>query len=145
MVWVIDGTCLKRDYPRFLKGRKDFRMINKQGICFVNFPDECLPSAWLGSSVPVIFDFKGTETINDPRDLRNHLYYLFPKANEREAIVAIVSRESFINSIITGELFKQQEPQKQIVKQPIKSSSNVRERQSQYVYNQGRLVKRRRF
>jgi hypothetical protein len=23
MVWVVDGTRLKRDYPRFLKGKKN--------------------------------------------------------------------------------------------------------------------------
>lgn len=34
MVWVIDGTRLKRDYPRFLKG------TNNPGIFHVDFPDE---------------------------------------------------------------------------------------------------------
>jgi competence CoiA-like predicted nuclease len=55
MVWVVDGTRLKRDYSRFLKGKNDFRRTNNPGIFLVDFPDECFPSAWLGSSKPVIF------------------------------------------------------------------------------------------
>jgi competence CoiA-like predicted nuclease len=57
MVWIVDGTRLKRDYPRFLKGKNHFRRTNKQNIFIVDFPDECFPPAWLKSSVPVIFDF----------------------------------------------------------------------------------------
>lgn len=94
MIWVIDGTRLKKDYPRFLKGKENFRLTKKQGIYLVNFPDECFPSAWLGSSVPVIFDFRGIGTIDDIKDWRNPLYFLFPKSNKREAILAIISRES---------------------------------------------------
>lgn len=57
MMWIADGTGLKKDYPRFLKGKEGFRSTNKQGYFLVDFPDECFPSAWVGSSVPVIFDF----------------------------------------------------------------------------------------
>ena len=97
-------------------------------------------------SVPFIFDFKGIEKINYANDWRNHLYYLFPKSNVRESVVAIVSRESFIRSIITGEFFKErQEPQKQISKTPIKSNPTLPRRQFQYVFERGRYIKRRRL
>lgn len=79
MVWIVDGTRLKRDYPRFLKGKNDIRSKNEQGYFIVDFPDECFPSAWLGSLVPVIFDFRGMESLDDINDLRNNLYCLFPK------------------------------------------------------------------
>ena len=45
MVWVVDGTRLKRDYPRFLEGRKHFMPGHKQGFFLVHFPEECLPVA----------------------------------------------------------------------------------------------------
>jgi competence protein CoiA len=146
MVWVVDGTRLKRDYPRFLKGKEAVRLTNKQGIFLVDFPEECFPSACVGSLVPVIFDFKGIEKVSNPNDWRNHLYYLFPKTNARESLVAIISRESLINDIITGDFLKQkQEPEKKIEKPPLKSIQNIPQRQSQYVYDRGRYVKRKRF
>ncbi len=66
MVWVVDGTRLKRDYHRFLKGKKIFVNTKKQGYYFVDFPEECFPSAWLGSLVPVIFDFQRNGIIRRP-------------------------------------------------------------------------------
>jgi len=55
LIWVVDGARLKRDYPRFLKGKNAFRNV-KKGIYRVDFPEEYFPSDWLESSVPVIFD-----------------------------------------------------------------------------------------
>lgn len=146
MVWIVDGTRLKRDYPRFLKGKENFRSTNKQGHFLVDFIDECLPAAWIGSSVPVIFDFKGTETISDPKDWRNHLYYLYPKSNVRESLVAIISRQSLIQGITTGDFLREkQEPEKQIVEPKTKSIPTIPRRPSQYVFDRVRYVKRRRL
>jgi len=99
MVWVVDGTRLKKDYPRLQKGITCFRSI-RSGIFRVGDPEECFPSAWLGSSVPVIFDFRGIESISDPKDLRNNLYCLFPMRIGRDAIVVVLSREAFIDAVI---------------------------------------------
>ena len=147
MVWVIDGTRLKKDYPRFLKAKEGFRLTAKKGYFIVDFPDECFPSAWVGSSVPVIFDFKGIEKINYANDWRYPLYFLFPKSNARETVVAMVSRNSFINSVINGELFKQeQQPQKQTtITQQVNSIPTAIRRPSQFVFDRGRYVKRRRL
>lgn len=104
MVWVVNGTRVKRDYPRFAKAKKEFCNTNKPGIFLANFPDECFPSNWLGSSVPVIFDFRGTESIDDLKSTRNTLYCLFPVQMGREsAVVAEIPRNAFINSAINGE------------------------------------------
>ena len=59
MVWIVDGTRLKRDYPRFLKewkrdGISEVHQTEKSGIFEVCFPEFCFPEAWLKSSVPVI-------------------------------------------------------------------------------------------
>ncbi|WP_205603562.1 competence protein CoiA [Cyclobacterium sp. SYSU L10401] len=37
MVWVVDGTRLKRDYPRFLKGKKEFRVTDKKGFLLLTY------------------------------------------------------------------------------------------------------------
>ena len=107
MVWVVDGTRLKRDYPRFLKewkneGISDIYKTDKSGILKVSFPEFCFPEAWLKSSVPVIFDFFGDGTIEDPERMRKTLYCLFPQVG-RHARFAEISRKAFINSTSNGE------------------------------------------
>lgn len=106
MVWIVDGTRLKRDYPRFLKelksdGISEVRKTDKAGIFEVCFPEFCFPKAWLKRTVPVIFDFRGEGSINDSEGLRNNLYCLFPQIG-RHAIVAEISRKAFINATING-------------------------------------------
>lgn len=146
MVWVVDGTRLKRDYPRFLKGIESFRRTNVPNKFTVNFPNECFPSAWVGSSVHVVFDFKGVETINAPNDLRNYLYCLFFNATSRKSEVAILTRESFVKNIMEGKWFTpKQEPQKQVEKTPKMNVPIRPQRQPEYVYHKGRFVKRRTF
>jgi hypothetical protein len=153
MVWVVDGARLKRDYHRFLKGKSNFRNTEKKGYYFVYSLEECFPSTWLGSSVPVIFDFRGTESISDINDMRNSLYCLFPKRIDGEAILAAIERDTFINSTIDGKLLlwiqnlmdnkTKQEPQNQNAKPQIKN--NIRRHESQYVLERGRFIKKRRF
>jgi competence protein CoiA len=106
MIWVVDGTRLKRDYPRFIKVRGNLRRTSLESYFLVAFPEEYFPSAWLGSKVPVIFDFLGTESISDNNEfaLRNNLYCLFPERKYNNGILAIFSRELFIEKAVTGEL-----------------------------------------
>ena len=107
MVWVVDGTRLKRDYPRFCKewkreGISEFRQTEKLGIFEVWFPEFCFPESWLKSSVPVILDFRGDGSIDDSEGLRNNLYCLFPQVG-RHARVAEISRKAFINATTNGQ------------------------------------------
>jgi hypothetical protein len=153
MVWIVDGTRLKRDYPRFLKGKSNFRKSEKKGYFFVSFLEECFPSYWLGSSVPVIFDFRGIELISDLKDLRNSIYCLFPKKNNGETILAVMLPEAFINITNDGKLLtwirnmmdiiKQPDSEYQNTKQPI--SNNIRIKESQYVLERGKWKRRIRF
>lgn len=99
MVWVVDGTRLKRDYPRFQKAKKDFRVV-KERIFEVQFPEKCLPTSWLKCSVPVIFDFKGNESIDEGTDIHNYLYCLFPIRIRHTARIAEINRSAFVKSII---------------------------------------------
>ena len=105
MFWVVDGTRLKRDYPRFIAAKGNFRLTNKKGYFVVDSPHKCFPSSWVDSSCPVIFDFKGNEEIKYAYDERYPLYCLLPKINEMQSIVIISSRESLIKIIISGEIF----------------------------------------
>lgn len=142
MIWVVDGTRLKGDYPRFLKGMAGFRDSDRPGVFWVDNPGRCFPATWLGSSVPVIFDFRGTQATDGPDGLNNYLYWLFPKKDEKVSRLAIVSREVFINQAISGELLrKKQVPQKTGAKQLI------RRKESPYYYDQrkGGFVKKRRL
>jgi len=119
MIWVVDGTRLKRDYPRFLKVLHNLRPTNLNGYFLVNFPEKYFPSDWLESKVPVIFDFLRMESIDDVDEfkIRNNLYCLFPVRFHGKALLANYSRESFIEKAKNGELsIKQPEPQEQSAK-----------------------------
>jgi len=108
MVWIVDGTRLKYDYPRFLKGKKNsfentiFYNTDNSKIFRVDLIDWCFPTAWLESSVPVILDFRGDGSMDDSEGLRNTLYCLFPQVG-RYARVAEISRKAFINATTNGE------------------------------------------
>ena len=107
MVWVVDGTRLKRDYPRFLKewksgGISEVHKTGKSGIFVVGSPEFCFPETWLESSVPVIFDFQGDGSLDDSEGLRNTLYCLFPQVG-RHARAAEIPRKAFINATTNGE------------------------------------------
>lgn len=71
MLWVVDGTRLRRDYPRFVNNVKNsFRETNNQGYFLTGFPDECFPPLWLDSSAPVIFDFRVWDESQPPETHR---------------------------------------------------------------------------
>jgi len=94
MIWVVDGTRLQRDYPRFLKGKDGFRFGGIQGYFLLSFPEECFPKGWLNSSAPVIFDFQGSETSADVQ--RNTLWCLLPGRAGAYAVIVGISREQFV-------------------------------------------------
>lgn len=103
MVWVVDGTRLTRDFPRFIKGGKFDPIELKPGIIKVDFADDYFPRNWLKTSVPVVFDFLG---LNDPASAdytRKTLYCLFPSHDDFEAIFAKIPRKVFIKAVLNGE------------------------------------------
>lgn len=102
MVWVVDGTRLTRDYPRFVKASKEFHK-EKEGIFHHHFADECVSRQWLNSSVPVIFDFLGNESFSSVEEMRRNLYCLFPNDDKFEALFAEISRTAFINAVKSGK------------------------------------------
>jgi len=103
VVWVVDSTRLQNDYKRFLNVN-DHSQFVRQGMFLVGFPDECFPSAWLNSSVPVVFDFQGNEPGDNEKNIAKPLYCLFPNRIGGRAVLAIISRSDFINAILNGDL-----------------------------------------
>lgn len=96
MVWIVDGTRLKRDYSRFLKGKDDLRQTNNQGYFLLSFPEECFPAMWVESSVPVIFDFRGVGEVEAADIWRDTLWCLLPGRAVGSAVVVAMSREQFV-------------------------------------------------
>jgi len=103
MIWVVDGTRLQKDFPRFIKAQKDFVPMDNPRIFGIEFADECFPKNWLGSSVPVIFDFKGTASIVNEKNSITMLYCIFPIQEGWLTIFAEISRKALIKSITDGE------------------------------------------
>lgn len=101
MFWIVDGTRLKRDYQRFLKGGKLFVSIAK-GIFFINSPEECFPRDWLGSSAPVFIDFQGTEGQVQPEPARNLLWCLLPGQVSGKYVVLALARDNVVNEAINN-------------------------------------------
>lgn len=143
MVWIVDGTRLKRDYPRFLKGKKNsfenqiFYDTENPKIFQVDLIDWCFPPDWLNSSVPVIFDFRGDGSMDDSEGLRNPLYCLFPQVG-MYARVAEISRKAFINTTKNGEwTTRVQEFINEFIKQ-----DEIRQRESQQrmSYSSNRVI-----
>lgn len=156
MVWIIDGTRLKRDYPRFLKGKKGFLDTTNSKLFLVEYPEDTFQPAWLGSPVPVIFDFSGSGTTDNQAEV-NKLYCIFPIRKGRYAILAEITRRAFIKTTINGEwsmsvsnfieklIYEKQEQQNQIP--PKQPQMKVRKKASTHFYDarKGRFVKRRRL
>lgn len=102
MIWVVDCARLKRDYPRFLRGKGLINPI-RGGLFRVDCAEDCFSSEWLESTVPVIFDFLGMEDQNTADKLKQNLYCLFPERIGPSRVLAILSRRDFVNSAISGK------------------------------------------
>jgi hypothetical protein len=124
MFWVVDGSRLKRDFPRFQKGAKDFRTTPLNGLFLSSFPEECFPPTWLECSVPVVFDFLSINLVETPDLARQPVWCLFPGRAERNAVVAALSYENFIQAA-TNNPYVFQNPAHELVTELAKQ---IRER-----------------
>lgn len=97
MIWVVDGSRLVRDFPRFSEGARGFRRIG-ENVFVHQHPDELFPLAWLSSKVPVIFDFAGGSSTLETLAPKNLLWCLLPRT-ERYAVVVALTREFFLGSV----------------------------------------------
>jgi len=97
LVWVVDGTRLKGDLPRFLKGRKTFARTPLPGVLASHVPEECFPSAWLHSSALVAFDFEGALSGSETSNPDTKLFCLLPGRADGRAILGWLPRRKFVN------------------------------------------------
>ena len=112
MNWVVDGTRLKNDYKRFEKGIKEnigniSPIYNQEEILVgnlleISFADELLPKNWLNSNVPVVFDFKGLNEINEPNDLRQSVFCLLPLKDIFHRYLIQIPIQYFIETAKSG-------------------------------------------
>ncbi len=59
MLWIVDGTRLKRDAPRVDNEIHGWRKSKAGRINLLRYPDWELPKQWLECEGPVLFDFDG--------------------------------------------------------------------------------------
>jgi competence protein CoiA len=102
LIWLVDGTRLNRDLPRFLKGRSEFRQL-KIGIFETEFPEDSFHKGWLSSAVPVLFDFLGTSDLIRNEKFQNYLYCIFPTRLGNKSVVAEIPRNTFVTSVVNGQ------------------------------------------
>jgi hypothetical protein len=100
MVWIVDGTRLKRDYPRLVNNINKWGGFHKENELrlYTTFDvDWYFPKNWVECSVPVIFDFRGSIQASDPEDaMRDILWCLLPGRAEHHALLVKFDRDSFL-------------------------------------------------
>lgn len=97
MLWVVDGSRLKRDLPRFVEGFNSFWQRIEQGLFSVPFPEETFPKDWLDCAAPVLFDFGSA--VGSPEkivQLSQPLWCLLPGRALGQAVVVALPREDFV-------------------------------------------------
>lgn len=148
MVWIVDGSRLKRDFPRFLNNLHSFQPTNKQNHFIVNFPEKSFPKAWLNSNVPVVFDFLGLDIPLEKDDYRKPIYCLYPNRNNNSTVVARTSRELFVEKAIEGILFNKHRESQKPKGEPSQQNPSKRPRREPTHYydpKKKRMVKKWRF
>jgi competence protein CoiA len=100
MLWVVDGSRLKRDLPRFLSQIRSFRAILTNGLYLIPFPEEAFPRSWLHCRVPVFFDFENATGLPpEMKHLTRPLWCLVPARVFGQALMLKVSREALVRSV----------------------------------------------
>lgn len=116
MNWVVDGTRLKNDFKRFENILDNVSVasiltpillanqnkIKVGDIIVVRRAEDILPKNWLSSSVPVVFDFKGLNQIDNPTDIRHSIFCLLPLKNGSERYAIQVPIQIFVDNAKTG-------------------------------------------
>jgi competence protein CoiA len=97
LVWVVSGSRLRRDLPRFLEGRQSCTSVWQQGVFTTPWPEEVFPRNWVGCTVPVLFDFEGARGISEASmPLTEPLWCLLPGRVDNIAVIFPVSRKTFV-------------------------------------------------
>lgn len=90
MVWVVDGTRLVRDLPRFNEYKDILRGTGTDGIYTCHTAEWLFPKNWVTSSVCVFFDFGAQQGGADV------LWCLLPYRIGNDAVVIAMPRSQFV-------------------------------------------------
>ncbi|MGX8718722.1 MAG: competence protein CoiA [Desulfovibrio sp.] len=93
MVWVVDGNRTKSATDHVKGINECLRPIGQSGFYRARIAENYLPPFWLGSNVPVFFDFNEFP-----------LFCVFPVKIGQEILLKPFSREIFITMANTGTL-----------------------------------------
>ena len=105
MVWVVDGTRLKRDWPRFEKAFKYFIWQDRPKFTS-SFPEKHFPRNWIDANAPVLFDFLGSE--KEPNWVGakiSPLWMLLPGRLGGVAMFVAIPRKHFVQRVLWGFSF----------------------------------------
>jgi competence protein CoiA len=101
MVWVVDGTRLKKDYPNFLKAKRNFMTEARRHVFLLGAPEKCFPAAWLESAVPVVFDYRGVAPTDSPYKSCESLWCLLPGRIEGQAVVIEINSTGLVKRTLS--------------------------------------------
>lgn len=90
MVWVVDGTRLVRDLPRFKENRDLLYGAGAKGVYTCHAPEMLFPRNWITSASCVFFDF------GPQADEPDVLWCLLPYRVFGKAVVVAMQRSHFV-------------------------------------------------
>ena len=105
IIWVIDGTRLKNDYEKFLKG--DYQLVGKiqePTIFLCANPQKTFSRIWQNSQVPVFFDFAGLDEINDCNNPKFYMFCLLPSKLNNQSIIVRMTKQTFIHNVLNNAI-----------------------------------------
>lgn len=126
MVWIVDGNRLKRDLKKFIKGKENFKIVDK-GIFFLQYPEDYLPNSWLYNKVPVILDFRNSIDEENSDQKINLLYCIFPIRIQNKCIITEFSENAFIKSVLEDSWLSRSEKLINELKQ-VENESRIQEK-----------------
>ncbi|MGE4314245.1 MAG: competence protein CoiA [Pseudobdellovibrionaceae bacterium] len=103
MIWVVDGSRLKRDLPRFVAGIERFERTHMKGVFLLGDLDGCFPTSWSDRPIPVFFDFENCNE-NKLSDHEKGVWCLLPGRIQGRSIVVALKQRDFISGIQKSSL-----------------------------------------
>lgn len=95
MLWIVDGTRLKRDRPRIDWNLFQWWKLKEGAVHTSHFPDEFLPRRWLQRAAPVLFDFGDNHGPEKP----DPLLCLLADRFREQAVYFTLHRATLTNSV----------------------------------------------
>lgn len=105
IIWVVDGTRLKNDIPRFLKEKDRMEKTHMPGVFLTNFPSNCFHKAWRERPKIVIFDFEGVNKENRIKE-EGSVWCLLPGEVKGRAVVICLAKKDFVDYVHSNKLIE---------------------------------------